>query len=121
MISDIERGAKSPTVVTVVRLAEALGVTAASLIDGGTATASRIRILRRGEGEPYRYEREVEEFLRWSPHVRTSRTSTGATLSRDQLAELRRLLLDLEGEEKERGTGPSPARGLAEEPSPWET
>jgi hypothetical protein len=20
--------------------------------------------------EPYRYEREVEEFLRWSPHVR---------------------------------------------------
>lgn len=50
MISDIERGAKSPTVVTVVRLAEALGVTAASLIDGGPGTASRIRILRRGEG-----------------------------------------------------------------------
>ncbi len=50
MISDIERGAKSPTVVTVVRLAEALGVTAASLIDGGAGTASRIRILRRGEG-----------------------------------------------------------------------
>jgi len=60
MISDIERGAKSPTVVTVVRLAEALGVTAASLIDGGPGTASRIRILRRGEGasgdQPARWE-----------------------------------------------------------------
>ena len=50
MISDIERGAKSPTVVTVVRLAQALGVGAAALIDGGEAPASRIRVLRRGEG-----------------------------------------------------------------------
>jgi len=50
MISDIERGAKSPTVVTLVRLAEALGITAAAMIDGGTGTASRIRILRHGEG-----------------------------------------------------------------------
>ena len=32
MISDIERGAKSPTVVTVVRLAQALGVGAAALL-----------------------------------------------------------------------------------------
>lgn len=50
MISDIERGAKSPTVVTVVRLAQALGVGAAALIDGEEAPASRIRVLRRGEG-----------------------------------------------------------------------
>ncbi len=49
MISDIERGAKSPTVVTVVRLAQALGVAAAALVDGGT-DAPRIRILRRDEG-----------------------------------------------------------------------
>ena len=34
------------------------------------AEALRSRGLRRGEGEPYRYEREVEEFLRWSPSVR---------------------------------------------------
>jgi UDP-glucose 4-epimerase len=34
------------------------------------AEALRVRSLRRGEGEPYRYEREVEEFLRWSPSVR---------------------------------------------------
>ena len=51
MISDIERGTKSPTVTTVVRLAQALGVSAAALIDGGTDSAPRrIRVLRRGEG-----------------------------------------------------------------------
>jgi transcriptional regulator with XRE-family HTH domain len=50
MISDIERGTKSPTVITVVRLAQALGVSAAALIDGGAGPAPRIRVLRRGEG-----------------------------------------------------------------------
>ena len=30
----------------------------------------RVRELRRGEGQPYRYEREVEQFLRYSPSVR---------------------------------------------------
>jgi transcriptional regulator with XRE-family HTH domain len=50
MISDIERGAKSPTVTTVVRLAQALGASAAALIDGGTGLSPRIRVLRRGEG-----------------------------------------------------------------------
>jgi UDP-glucose 4-epimerase len=34
------------------------------------AEAMRVRGLRRDAGEPYRYEREVEEFLRWSPNVR---------------------------------------------------
>jgi transcriptional regulator with XRE-family HTH domain len=51
MISDIERGAKSPTVTTVVRLAQALGVTASALIDGGAdQVPGRIRVLRRGQG-----------------------------------------------------------------------
>jgi transcriptional regulator with XRE-family HTH domain len=50
MISDIERGAKSPTVTTLVRLAAALGAGAAELIDGGLGFASRIRVLRAGEG-----------------------------------------------------------------------
>ena len=35
--------------------------------------AARAR-LQRGSGEPYRYEREVEEFLRWSPSVRRKGT-----------------------------------------------
>jgi UDP-glucose 4-epimerase len=30
----------------------------------------RLRPVMAGVSEPYRYEREVEEFLRWSPHVR---------------------------------------------------
>jgi UDP-glucose 4-epimerase len=38
------------------------------------AEAQRARPLLRGEGEPYRYEREVEEFLRWSPSVRRKGT-----------------------------------------------
>ena len=60
MISDIERGTKSPTLITLVRLAQALGVSAAALVDGGTSEVSRIRILRRGEGaggeHPARWE-----------------------------------------------------------------
>ncbi len=50
MISDIERGTKSPTVITLVRLAQALGVTAAALVDEGAGPAPRIRVLRSGEG-----------------------------------------------------------------------
>jgi transcriptional regulator with XRE-family HTH domain len=49
MISDIERGAKSPTVTTLVNLAEALGVSASSLIEGHANPASRIRVLRKNE------------------------------------------------------------------------
>jgi UDP-glucose 4-epimerase len=79
----------------------------------------RLHPLLRGGAEPYRYEREVEEFLRWSPHVRTSRAANGPSLSREQLAELRRLLIEF-GEE-ERGKGSSPARGVAGETTPWES
>jgi UDP-glucose 4-epimerase len=51
----------------------------------------RLDPIVRGAREPYRYEREVEEFLRWSPHVRKGRARAGV-LGKDQLAELRRLL-----------------------------
>jgi UDP-glucose 4-epimerase len=34
------------------------------------AEAMRLRPVTGGAGAGYRYEREVEEFLRWSPHVR---------------------------------------------------
>jgi UDP-glucose 4-epimerase len=33
----------------------------------------RLHPLLRGSQEPYRYEREVEHFLRWSPHVKNVR------------------------------------------------
>jgi UDP-glucose 4-epimerase len=35
----------------------------------------RVQELRRGDGAPYRYEREVEEFLRYSPSVRRRESS----------------------------------------------
>ena len=51
----------------------------------------RLHPLMRAGQEPYRYEQEVEEFLRWSPHVQGSGAKT-APLSREQVVELRRLL-----------------------------
>ncbi|HZC13161.1 MAG TPA: NAD-dependent epimerase/dehydratase family protein, partial [Thermoleophilaceae bacterium] len=50
----------------------------------------RLHPVVRGAREPYRYEREVEEFLRWSPHVKRAGGGPGASLSRDQIAELQR-------------------------------
>jgi UDP-glucose 4-epimerase len=40
----------------------------------------RLHPVLRGAQEPYRYEREVEEFLRWSPHVRNAREKGGPAL-----------------------------------------
>jgi UDP-glucose 4-epimerase len=51
----------------------------------------RLHPVLRGGQEPYRYEREVEDFLRWSPHVKNARAKQPGVLSRDQLAELQRL------------------------------
>ncbi|MDQ3720801.1 MAG: hypothetical protein M3350_08495, partial [Actinomycetota bacterium] len=49
-------------------------------------------LLRSGGREPYRYEREVEEFLRWSPHVRGSQTRNTPALTSTQVTALQRLL-----------------------------
>ena len=53
------------------------------------------RAARRAPGEGYQYEREVEEFLRWSPAVRGDDRLGLGRLSRDQLAELARALESL--------------------------
>jgi UDP-glucose 4-epimerase len=47
----------------------------------------RLEPILRGRGgeEGYRYEREVEEFLRWSPHVRRERASEGVSADSDPL------------------------------------
>jgi len=52
----------------------------------------RVRGLRPAQGEGYQYERDVEEFLRWSPAVRGDDWLGLERLSRDQLAELARAL-----------------------------
>ena len=49
MISDIERGAKSPTVATLAVLAAALEVPVSSLVDIATPTSRRIRVVRGSE------------------------------------------------------------------------
>ena len=51
----------------------------------------RLHPVVRGAREPYQYEREVEEFLRWSPHVSNARVRRGQALNRDQVVELQRL------------------------------
>src|SRR5215207_1318792 len=56
------------------------------------AEHQRVRAVRAGESEGYQYEREVEEFLRWSPAVRGEDGLVLGRLSRDQLAELARAL-----------------------------
>ncbi len=62
----------------------------------------RLQPVVRGVHEPYRYEREVEEFLRWSPHVKNARGTAGRPhLDREQMAELRRLVDGLEGDAPE--------------------
>jgi hypothetical protein len=52
----------------------------------------RLHPVVRGAQEPYRYEREVEDFLRWSPNVKNTRDRALSGLSRAQLSELQRLL-----------------------------
>ena len=51
----------------------------------------RLSPILKGAGEPYRYEREVEEFLRWSPSVQGSESPL-MKLSPAEIAELQKLL-----------------------------
>jgi UDP-glucose 4-epimerase len=51
----------------------------------------RLSPILRGAREPYRYEREVEEFLRWSPSVQGSESPL-TRLSPPEIAELQKLL-----------------------------
>jgi UDP-glucose 4-epimerase len=89
----------------------------------------RLHPIVRGARETYRYEREVEEFLRWSPHVRNARGTRAQTLSRDQVVELQRLLTgltksdfpDLDVPERRGAVAPPPgARPAAPAPAPEE-
>src|SRR5215212_4190842 len=52
----------------------------------------RLQPILRGMREPYRYEREVEEFLRWSPHVRNPNFRKESRMSADELVELQKLV-----------------------------
>jgi UDP-glucose 4-epimerase len=52
----------------------------------------RLHPIVREVREPYRYEREVEEFLRWSPNVRDAGYRRETRLSPRQVVELRKAL-----------------------------
>jgi hypothetical protein len=56
-----------------------------------------MRPLLRSAREPYQYEREVEEFLRWSPSVRRTGVEAGKSWrpSPRQIAELQKALAAL--------------------------
>ena len=49
MISEIERGAKSPTISTLSALAQALGVPISALVEGTAPTTGRIQVVRASE------------------------------------------------------------------------
>jgi UDP-glucose 4-epimerase len=69
----------------------------------------RLHPLLRGGGEPYRYEREVEEFLRWSPYVRRGEGAPAWRPTRRQLVDLQKAIAAVEGET---GRQISPAESL---------
>ncbi len=52
----------------------------------------RLHPVLRGVQEPYRYEREVEDFLRWSPHVRNPNFRKEGRLQPAEAVELQKVL-----------------------------
>ncbi len=56
------------------------------------AEHQRLHPVVRGAQEPYRYEREVEDFLRWSPYVRNPAFRKEGRLSPDELVDLQKTL-----------------------------
>ena len=66
----------------------------------------RVAAISGSRSEPYRYEREVEAFLRWSPSVRNATPDAANELDRYDPKELARLarLLQQVAEERERAT-----------------
>ena len=52
----------------------------------------RLHPVIRGAQEPYRYEREVEDFLRWSPHVRNPNYRKESRLSTGEMVELQKVM-----------------------------
>jgi UDP-glucose 4-epimerase len=65
----------------------------------------RIRPLLSSAREPYRYEQEVEEFLRWSPSVQVTNERAGKRWrpSERELSELERAIAVVRAEEDEGG------------------
>jgi UDP-glucose 4-epimerase len=80
----------------------------------------RLQPILAGVREPYRYEREVEEFLRWSPYVRRGREEGGERPPMPniaQLSELQKFLSAYAGAAPHTDE-PSTERAAVREPEP---
>ncbi|HEY0480539.1 MAG TPA: hypothetical protein VGD37_23645, partial [Kofleriaceae bacterium] len=56
------------------------------------AEHQRLHPIVRGATEPYRYEREVEDFLRWSPHVRNPGYRKESRLTPGEMVDLQKVM-----------------------------
>jgi UDP-glucose 4-epimerase len=56
------------------------------------AEHQRLHPIVRGATEPYRYEREVEDFLRWSPNVRNPSYRKESRLTPDEMVDLQKVM-----------------------------
>jgi UDP-glucose 4-epimerase len=80
----------------------------------------RLQPILAGVREPYRYEREVEEFLRWSPYVRRGRDEGERPPMPNigQLSELQKFLSAYAGAAPEPDDGDEPEPIAVSEPEP---
>jgi UDP-glucose 4-epimerase len=75
----------------------------------------RLNPILKGAREPYRYEREVEEFLRWSPSVQGSESPL-LRLSPQEIADLQQMLEAIAS--MQRPSEPEPVREAQPPPPP---
>jgi hypothetical protein len=74
------------------------------------AEHQRLHPIVRGATEPYKYEREVEDFLRWSPHVRNPSYRKESRLSPGEAVELQKVVASYGERVGSPGGGGSAAR-----------
>jgi UDP-glucose 4-epimerase len=79
----------------------------------------RLSPILKGAREPYRYEREVEEFLRWSPSVQGSESPL-MRLSPSEIAELQKVLEGIASVHQPEPVAPEPAEPEPAMPAPRE-
>jgi UDP-glucose 4-epimerase len=77
------------------------------------AEHQRLHPIVRGATEPYRYEREVEDFLRWSPHVRNPSYRKESRLTPGEMVELQKVMASY-GDRVGSPAGASSRRGQSE-------
>jgi UDP-glucose 4-epimerase len=82
----------------------------------------RLSPILRGVQEPYRYEREVEDFLRWSPHVKNTAYRREGTLDPRHAFQLRKFLEEYdEGDGQSEGTARPTRKPRTPKPKPAQT